>query len=277
MKKIILMLTLVILAGCSTKFVYRNADWLTYWYLDDYISLDSEQEDRFDERLLDWLQWHKTQELAKYVAHLNEIKADIQTGKISEQRIEEHQQKMLSHWHRVRSKLTPDLAQMAHMLTKEQVDELFTELTQSEEKDAKRREKQTAEQRKKRWVEGNKDNLKQWLGKLTDEQQQLIDELYGKKLSTAELWHQYRTAYHQQLKTLFDQPDRGENFTTSLLALLNDPEQFRSDELNNNNAHNQALDREFLVKIYHSLTDKQRAHLQRELDELAEDLASLQE
>ncbi|OHU86685.1 MULTISPECIES: DUF6279 family lipoprotein [Pseudoalteromonas] len=276
MKKIILMLTVVVLAGCSTKFVYRNADWLTYWYLDDYISLDSEQEARFDERLLDWLQWHKSQELGKYVAQLNDLKSDIQTGNITEQSIEAHQNRMLSHWHRIRDKLTPDLAQMANMLSQEQVDELFDELAESQSKNAKKREKRTEEQRKKRWVEGNKDNLDQWLGKLTDEQEQLVEDLYGKKQHTADLWHQYRTEYHQQLKAVFEQPDRGENFTHTLLALLNNPEQFRSEQLNARNEHNQALDRMFLVKIYKSLTDKQRKHLLRELDDLAEDLSSLQ-
>ncbi|KAF7764929.1 hypothetical protein PCIT_b1034 [Pseudoalteromonas citrea] len=38
MRLLIILLALLTVAGCSTKFAYRNAGWLTYWYLDDYIS-----------------------------------------------------------------------------------------------------------------------------------------------------------------------------------------------------------------------------------------------
>ncbi|CAH9067976.1 hypothetical protein PSECIP111951_03958 [Pseudoalteromonas holothuriae] len=275
MKKIIILLALLTIAGCSTKFAYRNADWLTYWYVDDYISLTDEQEEHFDEHLQQWLSWHKSEELDKYVAQLNEIKADVETGNISAQRIESLQNKMRSHWVRLRDKLTPDLVTMAPMLTQEQALELFAQLAESELDSKEKRDKRSAKKRKKRWLKNRENNLQRWLGNLSDEQENMIVTLYDKQMTTAELWYQYRIDYQAQLKALFMQPNRDKEFEARLLNLLSEPEQLRSAELKQRIAHNRQHDYQFLADIFSTMSDKQRRHLVEELEDLIDDLTSL--
>ena len=42
---------LLLLSGCSaTQLIYNRVDILVRWYLDDYVSLDREQQARFDAR-----------------------------------------------------------------------------------------------------------------------------------------------------------------------------------------------------------------------------------
>jgi len=72
-KKIIVIGLVLLLSGCSTKFVYKNLDWLVYWYVDDFVELSDEQERMVDVKLATWLEWHKNTEIPKYVAHLNEL------------------------------------------------------------------------------------------------------------------------------------------------------------------------------------------------------------
>ena len=56
------------LTGCSaTQFIYNRVDILVRWYLDDYVSLDREQQARFDARLETLLVWHRREELPAYV------------------------------------------------------------------------------------------------------------------------------------------------------------------------------------------------------------------
>ncbi|MBQ4845534.1 DUF6279 family lipoprotein [Pseudoalteromonas sp. MMG005] len=275
MRKIIILLALLTVAGCSTKFAYRNASWLTYWYLDDYISLTDDQEARFDERLQLWLSWHKAEELDKYIAHFNEIKADVEADNMSVQRIEFHQNRLRAHWYRVRDTLAPDLAAMAPMLTQEQVNTLFSELAESELESIKKRQKRSVQKRKKRWLNDQENNLERWLGNLNDRQEDLIVALYDKQQTTADLRAEYRTNYQAQLKALLAKPSTDKQFETGLVKLLKEPEQFRSAELAERIAHNRHQRNQFLAEVYQSLSEKQHRHLIKELEELIDDFTSL--
>ena len=55
------------LSGCSaTQFIYNRVDILVRWYLDDYVSLDREQQARFDDRFDLLIEWHRRDELPRY-------------------------------------------------------------------------------------------------------------------------------------------------------------------------------------------------------------------
>jgi len=61
-------LLVAILSGCSaTQFIYNRVDILIRWYLDDYVSLDRDQQARFTTRLDALLEWHRLEELPVYV------------------------------------------------------------------------------------------------------------------------------------------------------------------------------------------------------------------
>ena len=49
-KKIIIisLLSISLTACMGVKFTYNNLDWVIPWYLDDYLSLNDQQDDSFD-------------------------------------------------------------------------------------------------------------------------------------------------------------------------------------------------------------------------------------
>jgi hypothetical protein len=66
-------LVLVMLSGCTVKFFYNQLDWLTGWYLSDYVSLTPEQTPMFDARLKSILQWHRQTALPEYAVFFERI------------------------------------------------------------------------------------------------------------------------------------------------------------------------------------------------------------
>ncbi|KNC66994.1 DUF6279 family lipoprotein [Pseudoalteromonas ardens] len=277
MRKFLLVLALLTMTGCSTKFIYKNADWLSYWYLDDYVSLTDEQEAQFDERLLAWLDWHKSQELTQYAQQLTMLKSDIENDKITLERIGYHREQMLEHWHRLRNKVVPDLVEMAPMLSDTQVSELFDEIAEGEAERTEKRAKRSEQKKHKRWLKERKNNLKRWIGRLSAEQEGRIEQLYEQQVSTAALWSDYRARYQGELRALFAQPERGDAFKARLSELLMAPEVYRSEQLNLANEQNSKVNHQYLLDVYQSLSAKQKKRLVSELEELIEDIQSLAE
>jgi hypothetical protein len=69
------------LSSCSaTQFIYNRVDILVRWYLDDYVSLDREQQARFDGRLEALLDWHRREELPAYVVLLDDALTILDEG-----------------------------------------------------------------------------------------------------------------------------------------------------------------------------------------------------
>ena len=74
-------LIVLTLSSCSaTQFIYNRVDILVRWYLDDYVSLDREQQARFDGRLEALLEWHRREELPAYVVLLDDALTILDEG-----------------------------------------------------------------------------------------------------------------------------------------------------------------------------------------------------
>jgi len=74
-------LIVLTLSGCSaTQFIYNRVDILVRWYLDDYVSLDREQQARFDGRLEALLDWHRREELPTYAVLLDDALTILDEG-----------------------------------------------------------------------------------------------------------------------------------------------------------------------------------------------------
>ena len=74
-------LIVLTLSSCSaTQFIYNRVDILVRWYLDDYVSLDREQQARFDSRLEGLLDWHRRDELPAYVVLLDDALTILDEG-----------------------------------------------------------------------------------------------------------------------------------------------------------------------------------------------------
>ena len=278
MKKIIVIGLALLLSGCSTKFVYKNLDWLVYWYVDDFVELSDEQERVVDAKLATWLEWHKNTEIPKYVAHLNELSDDIRMQQISLDKIDYHQQKASEHWTRLKAKIIPDLVEMAPMLTNEQVDSMFNEIDEMNKDEEKERQEllaKSSEQRKKRSIKRNIKNLERWLGDINSEQESLIENMYGQYHSNGELWLEYRVRYQAELRSLFNAPDRGDEFKAKLSSLLMYPEEYRSEVLNQRNDENRKTYKEFLFAVDALATNKQRTHLLSEIADFVSDFSDL--
>ena len=81
MKKIkptlLCLLLAVLVSGCGFRFVYNHLDWWTNWYLDDYVTLNKQQKQVFDEQFEQLHLWHRKTQLPAYAQQLKRYRYRI--------------------------------------------------------------------------------------------------------------------------------------------------------------------------------------------------------
>lgn len=278
MKNGCIVLLILLLSGCSSKFAYNNLDWLVYWYMDDYIELNDKQEDVFDKRLEQWIDWHRSKELPKYIEHLEEVKIDVVNDAISEQRLLQHYEEATEHWQRLRAEITPALAEMAVQLSDEQVIRLFAALEQDNKENEEAIEElngKTEAERAEQRLDDLREDMSSRIGSLTDEQKAIIADFAPGFQRSSSLWLAYRRDLQQRARVMFANRQNNPNFISDLRGLMLNPEDYRSAEFvevwNNNRQQHAKL----AARMSQTLTADQKRKLVDEIDDMIGDLKDL--
>lgn len=268
------------LVGC-TNFFYNRLDSLAAWYVQDLVSLDDSQRTDLNRWLNATLQWHRRSELVRYAKFLRELAATSQrpgttsTYKGVEAQVEGFGSRLIE-------QAAPDAARLLMKLTPEQIDEFETNLA---EKSRERNEKSLEALAEGKWHEKRaKDiekQLKRWTGTVTKEQRQLIAQLSNQFQSTTADWlesqERWRNAIFGALRARFTAGQSPAVVEERILTLLRTPETQWSRAYQTKAAQNREQSLTVLGAIDASLTVDQRAHLQRELTQLAEQLEGMVE
>lgn len=271
------LLTLLVLSGCSSTFTYRNLDWLVHWFIDDYIELTDQQEQVFDGHMKQWLAWHKSVELPRYRAHLETLREQVANGDMTQQQWLSHFEQGRAHWIRLRDHLSPELAVMAESLSDEQVTSLFKaiekDINEDDEKDEESKsDAELLEERKERM----QDNLKDYIGRLTDKQKQLIEH-YAPMFVNSNYWPDYQRRVTQAARELFEQRQTDPEFSNKLAVLMMNPDIYKIAEHEQVAEQNRRTSAAFLAEALSSTTAKQKRKMLSKIDDLIEDVTDLQE
>jgi hypothetical protein len=279
--KAILLLLLALtgtLVGC-TNFFYNRLDTLAAWYVQDLVALDDSQRNELRTWLNETLQWHRRSELIRYAKFLRELAASSErpgtasTYKGVEAQVEGFGARLIE-------QAAPDAARLLMSLTPEQIDEFEANLA---EKARERNEKNLEAQAEGKWHEKRardiEKQLKRWTGTVTKEQRQLIAQLSTQFQSTTTEWlesqERWRHAMFGALRARFTAGQSPAVVEERILALLRTPEAQWTRAYQAKATQNREQSLTVLGAIDASLTAPQRAHLQRELIQLAEQLEGM--
>jgi hypothetical protein len=276
-----LLLFIVALAGAAgcTNFFYNRLDTLAAWYVQDLVSLDDSQRNDLRTWLNETLQWHRRSQLIRYAKFLRELAATAphpgtaDTYKSVETQVEGFGSRLVE-------QAAPDAARLLMKLTPQQIDEFETNLA---DKARERNEKNLEAQADGKWHEKRaKDiekQLKRWTGTVTKEQRQLIAQLSSQFQSTSTDWmesqERWRHAMFGALRARFTAGQSPAVVEERILALLRTPETQWTKAYQAKAAQNREQSLTVLGAIDASLTTAQRAYLQRELLQLADQLEGM--
>ena len=278
MKKLICIpICLFLVFGCGPGFVYPHLDWMIPWYVDDYISLNSDQSSMLKSRLMHQLDWHCQTQLAAYAGYLREIAADFENPQkpVTVPILESHIAELLEHWKNLMRQIAPDVNDILITATDEQIEELFSNLEkENRELKSEYLDPSDAELLKNRQNKMIK-RLEYWISSLTAKQAQAVKDWSIQLQPINAAWLQNRERYQADLQRLLSRRIDKADFEEKLSKMLIYPERSRPPAYQEKLDHNTAATLNFIVTVNRLLTPEQRKKLLQRLNDLAEDFERL--
>ena len=253
MRIYILVLSLTLLSACTSQFAYKHLDWIIIWYSGDFVTLNQDQQNQFEEQVLSLLDWHKSSELPLYQQQLIKLKNDLNNQNISEVTIEGHRKSIYKYWINIRSHINSQALSLIKQLDNKQIEELFNELS---EKNKERLEKhnqldlkERTEELYNRWI----DTLETMIGSINESQLTLLNNYLNKQHDLTIVRLQYLGNYQAELQNAMMDPMDD----IRVMSLLNDPVQLQPQEYKVYLKNNQQSTDTFLSNFSSTLSDKQ--------------------
>ena len=269
--KKILLFSLIFLVGCSsTTFIYNRIDFLLPWYLESYVDLNQEQRQKLNELLEPFFEWHREEELPKYVKIIEDFES-ILDEKIELASIEAITHEVEQSWFRLEDNMIAWVIPMTRELSNEQITEFLqtmqTKTAQNENKYLSRNLQTYQNDNYKRI----RKNLRRFIGGMNKDQLDLIDIASKEMIRVDGQWIDNRKALIENLKVILK---RGDGWELSLENITH-----RDDKVASNYrrtySHNIAVNERLFVEILNSRTEKQDKKLRSQLLRYKTDIKTL--
>ena len=268
-------LLVAILSGCSaTQFIYNRVDILIRWYLDDYVSLDRDQQARFTTRLDALLEWHRLEELPVYVVLLDDALVILDNG-VSLDATRAMAARIESAAIRLQDRFLELLLSTGEDLTPAQRAGFIETLwAKQEEFEADRLARDDAAYRDDLEARFDK-QLRRYLGPLTDEQKSRLRQGVAAMTRLDHYWLQDRRVWISALSEILlsDEP----NWVEPVRALIASRDEALLPEYRDGIDHNGEVILQLSREVLLLRSDKQDKKLRARLTALRDDLAALSE
>ena len=271
----ILALSVLLLAGCSTRFMYNQLDWLIIWRVNGIVELTDEQKQTLKESLSDQLYVVRKQEFPEIAAEIRRLASNVGAGEITPGRSEEVYQRMELVMEGLILYFVPLTADFLHSMDREQLDELaesFEEMNQDMYDDYSGA---TSEEREKNRNKSALKMIRRFTGRISDSQKAIITDSLAKMEDASEEWINYQRDWQKRFLDLLDADVSEVEFIEQLAQLFVYPRNFHSAEYRARVDANRQIFHQGFSEFLESLTEKQNKRAVAELNDYADLLTKL--
>jgi hypothetical protein len=263
------------LTACSFSFIYNNLAWLSSWYLDDYVELTPQQQQLFDSAFTEFHSWHRQTQLSLYYQQLTLFKQQVNLG-LSRDDINQHFSLIKNHWFSLREQAKSPLLTLTHSLSDIQRKQVIDEI----EDNNKRRIDDYDQLSEQKWIskqcKNTQKQLKKWLGKLTSDQKLTVCNQTKTLKPTFSHWMAYRGRWHSGLETALLLAVDKQQYEMLFTELISSPDSLKTTQYKALSKNNNQVYVNIAHFMINNLTAKQLRKLNRELDDVIDELKSLE-
>lgn len=275
--KLLIAAVVIVVVGCSTRFIYFHLDWLIPWYISDYISLDSEQKNMLEKRLLAQLEWHCRTQLPVYAEALRVLGNDVAdpANPIDVERLRFHYARFMELWQALLREIASDVTDLLLTASDEQIDELFANLASRNQEFREKYVDLPANELDKNRQARMLKRVDYWISDPTALQIQAVAEWNATLMPIAAQWLQNRERTQAHARTVLEKRDDSLEFRKEMFDLIVYSERLRPEAYQQKIDFNTDVTLKLMVQLDRLLTDEQRQHFIKRIESLASDLDSI--
>jgi len=255
-----------IVSACSFKTIYKRLDYLIPSYVEGMVSLDDMLEKEVEQRTRVLINWHRNTQLKLYAELLREFQFDFGLH-LSEERVLQHISNMESLWLPLGEKLNKEMAELLPLLNDEQLDELFESINDKNEEFYEDYVDLVAKERIEKYAESLSDNYENWLGDLTEQQEQYLEKAAYKFHSSAALRLQQRKVWQKNIGEILASSDDPEIKSERLRTFFRKFNDERNAALSAADEGNKQVIAWLTVKLVHASNADQKEYVINKSDD----------
>lgn len=271
----VLVVLLLVIAGCSNRLGYRFADTFIEWRLADYVTLSGALDDQVSASIDALHVWHAQTQLPLYRDTLIELRTLIINNDLTEADVFRYSTVIYGWWENVRIEVEPYALLYVPQLNESQRWQILKKLND----DIEERRQEIADteftevlQRSQKRMEKS---LSGWIGRLESSQTRYLKSWLRQREDTREQWLSYQQLWRDEFAEVLLNTHQPEQFERRLQQLILQPEQLRPAELQVLIEQGRETTLQMIYALYETLTPRQKYRLVRTLDDYISDLDSL--
>lgn len=270
----LLIFTLALGACSRVGLAYRNLDVIIPWSLSDYVDMNGEQKDWFNERLKEHLSWHCTTQLPGYLDWLDRLQAMVESNQVSDAALQERTAEAKQAIAETAREITPSAIELLQGLDDKQVAEMNNAFAKDLRKRQQEYVKPPLDQQIKERGERMEKRLNDWLGPLSDTQKQRVVAWTNALGDQNTQWIANRAHWQQQFSAAVAQRQSPE-FPQRIETLLVNRERLWTADYRKAYANTEAQARSLFVDLMAESTPQQRERLLKKIEGVRKDFNDL--
>jgi hypothetical protein len=262
----------LLLAGCSSQFVYDRIDRLAQFYIERYVDLDREQSSLLKVNLETIKEWHRREELSGYLEFLDRVETDLQ-AEVTGNTVAAWAVRLQEAYGQVRDHVVPVLIEVAATMSDTQVQEFAANMEKrNRDLEDELLARDDREYREEAYDEMT-GRLSNWLGRLEPEQRQSIRQAVDQLERLDRAWLDERRDWQREVIT---ELKREPGWQARLTALAVNRVEYANPQDLETNARNTRRIYTAVAEVLNARTERQRQKLAQRLQQWRRDLAALQ-
>jgi len=273
----LLALLLLMLGGCSIKFIYNNVDRFIRWEVNDLVDFDAEQTAYFNAQLAQVLYWHRKTQLPVYAELFASMPSRVADG-IAPTEVTALAQQLEGWGSEIEQQVFPVAIQLLLSLSVEQANQLPINLKKANGEFLADERDKNLEQDQRRWRKSVAKNFRRFIGRLNREQKDYLIAQAPRYQSERALWVAYRQRWQSEMLELVHAWGRSELSAQEFADSMSELSKRRRDfygEFSEVNQSNRDLIAQVSSWLLTNLSTKQRDRFADAMASISEDFTEL--
>jgi hypothetical protein len=187
--RVLLLIALtVMVAGCSSiRFSYNHGDTLMYWWLNNYLDLDSDQSGWVKKDIDNLFQWHRKTQLKDYTQLLANGQRQL-AGNLTQADLMSNYRDIKSRTELLAYKALPELADLARSVRPEQIAQMEKKFAKNNEDYRKKFMRGDLDDRQKARFKKSMEQFDLWFGRFSSEQEAVLRKASDARVLDNDIW-----------------------------------------------------------------------------------------